>query len=170
MSRIKEIHRKLGIPENYGEDPYIPEQPEADTLVAVAGDILGRPQSLEPVTVKRWLALREAAMKDGFNLLVVSTFRSIDHQTSLIEAKLAKGQSIEKILLTNAAPGYSQHHTGKALDIAVTGCPPLVEQFETTEAFRWLTENAADFHFEMPYGRDNACGFIYEPWHWYMSG
>jgi len=138
--------------------------------VAIEGDILGRPQSLEPGAAKQWLALHEAAMKDGLELLVVSAYRSIDHQVSLFEAKLAKGQGMEQILLSNAAPGFSQHHTGKALDLAVKGCPPLVEQFETTEAFRWLTENAADFHFGMPYGRDNEYGFVYEPWHWYMSG
>ena len=170
MSQIKEIHLKLGIRRDYGQDPYIPKQPEADALVSVDGDIMGRPQSLEPGAAEQWLKMREAAMSEGFELLIVSAFRSFDYQASLVEAKLAKGQSIKDILLSNAAPGFSQHHTGKAVDIAVIGCPPLVEQFETTDAFQWLGENAADFQFVMPYGKNNACGFIYEPWHWYMSG
>ncbi len=170
MSQIKEIHFQLGIRQDYGRNPHIPAQPEAEQLVPVDGDILGRPQSLEPDTARQWVKMRDAAMTEGIQLLVVSAFRSFGYQASLLEAKLAKGQSIEEILLTNAAPGFSQHHTGKAIDIAVTGCPPLVEQFETTEAFRWLVENAADFQFAMPYGKNNAYGFIYEPWHWYMSG
>jgi len=170
MPRIKEIHFQLGISQDYGQNPHIPKQPEAENLVPVDGDILGRPQSLEPVAAEQWIKMRDAAMGEGIELLVVSAFRSFGYQARLLEAKLAKGQSIEDILLTNAAPGFSQHHTGKAIDIAVTGCPPLVEEFETTEGFRWLGENAADFQFVMPYGRNNACGFIYEPWHWYMSG
>ena len=66
----------------------------------------------------------------------------------------------------NAAPGYSQHHTGCAVDIATPGSRPLTEEFEESEAFAWLGNRAAEFGFSMTYPRDNPQGFIYEPWHW----
>ena len=47
-------------------------------------------------------------------LLIVSGFRSIEYQASLIRKKLNAGQSVSEILQVNAAPGFSEHHTGRA--------------------------------------------------------
>ncbi len=101
-------------------------------------------------------------------LLLVSAFRSVDYQRSIFDRKLAQGVPLDDILRVNAAPGYSEHHTGRAVDIATRGCPPLTEAFETTDAFEWLTRNAGRFGFEMSYPRDNPYGIAYEPWHWAM--
>ena len=73
---------------------------------------------------------------------------------------------VSDILSVNAAPGYSEHHTGRAIDIASPGSRPLTEEFEDSAAFRWLERNAAGYGFSMSYPRDNPGGFIYEPWHW----
>ena len=73
-------------------------------------------------------------------------------------------------MTVSAAPGYSEHHTGRAVDIATPGSRPLTEEFEDSAAFHWLNENAADFGFSMSYPRDNRYGFIYEPWHWAQHG
>ena len=109
-----------------------------------------------------------AAGADGVRLMLVSGFRSFDYQAELIRNKLAAGQSIQEILGVNAAPGFSQHHSGLAVDVATPGSRPLTEAFESTQAFEWLTENAESFGFQMSYPRDNADGFVYEPWHWSM--
>ena len=66
----------------------------------------------------------------------------------------------------NAAPGYSEHHTGRAVDLTTPGTPPLLEAFERTAAFAWLERHAARFGFVMTYPRNNPLGVIYEPWHW----
>jgi len=99
-------------------------------------------------------------------LEVVSAFRSIERQVEIIQAKLARNMSMEKILTLSAPPGYSEHHTGCAIDINTPGCIATEEEFERTEAFRWLQENATYFNFTLSYPRDNKLGFIYEPWHW----
>ena len=70
------------------------------------------------------------------------------------------------ILRVNAAPGYSEHHTGRAIDLGTIGCRALEEEFELTEAFAWLENNAAHFQFSLSYPRNNPSGVIYEPWHW----
>ena len=123
-------------------------------------------QQLTPDTAEAWCAVKAAAASDDVRLLLVSGFRSIARQAELVRSKLEQGQSLEAIPRVNAAPGYSQHHTGRAVDIATPGCPPLTEAFETTRAFAWLTAHAAEFGFAMPYGRDNRLGIGYEPWHW----
>jgi len=94
----------------------------------------------------------------------------IVYQASLIRRKLEAGQSVSEILNVNAAPGYSEHHTGRAIDIAVPDAEPLTEEFESSKAFAWLEKNAASFGFSMSYPRENRQGFVYEPWHWAKSG
>jgi len=62
-------------------------------------------------------ALQDAAKTEEFTLEPVSGFRSVERQAQLIRGKLARGQRLDDILRSNAAPGYSEHHTGRALDI-----------------------------------------------------
>jgi D-alanyl-D-alanine carboxypeptidase len=110
--------------------------------------------------------MKTAAAAENVELLIVSGFRSIEYQVELFLKKLAAGISIEDILDVNAAPGFSEHHTGRAVDIATRGARPLTEEFETTPAFAWLRLHAADFAFQLTYDRGNRHGFCYEPWHW----
>ena len=70
----------------------------------------------------------------------------------------------------SAAPGYSEHHTGRAIDITTPGTQPLEPAFETTPAFEWLTGSAHEFGFRMSYPRNNRHGIAYEPWHWAWTG
>ena len=160
---------QLGIPESYGSDPPRPTYTAATDLVDVGPNIVGAAQRLAPRAATAWQAMRARAQDDSVELLLVSGFRSLERQAQLIRHKLDRGMALTEILATNAAPGYSQHLTGCAVDLATTGCPPLVAAFEDTDAFRWLTRNARAFGFVMPYDRDNACGFAFEPWHWYYG-
>ena len=109
------------------------------------------------------------AAKDGIALHMVSAFRSVEYQVSLFKEKLSQGQHINDILRVNAAPGYSQHHSGRAIDIATDDDDPLCESFERTPAFRWLGEHANAYHFILSYPRNNKWGICYEPWHWFYS-
>jgi D-alanyl-D-alanine carboxypeptidase len=163
---LRELHAELGIPEDYGQDGTRPAFDEATDLVDVGPNLVGRVQSLTPATARQWAAMRAAAAEDGVVLLIVSGFRSFDYQARLIRKKINAGQSVSEILCVNAAPGFSEHHTGRAIDIASPGSRPLTEEFEHSEAFRWLGRNAARYGFSMSYPRDNPGGFIYEPWHW----
>ena len=163
---LREIHAELGIPADYGRNPGRPRFAEATELVDVGPNLVGRMQCLTPETARHWAAMVAAAAADGVILLIVSGFRSIDYQAGLIRKKIEAGQAISDILTVNAAPGHSEHHTGRAVDIATPGSRPLTEEFETSAAFRWLTGNAARFGFRMTYPRDNPGGFVYEPWHW----
>jgi D-alanyl-D-alanine carboxypeptidase len=163
---VAEIHRALGIPPDYGRSPFRPQFQEAEHLVEVGVDALGRLQMLAPDTAQAWTEMVEAARSDNVHILLVSGFRSIEYQCGLFERKLAAGLSIDAILAVNAAPGFSQHHTGRAVDVGAPECELLTEKFERTEAFRWLVSNAHIFRFSMAYPRNNQFGFIYEPWHW----
>jgi len=96
----------------------------------------------------------------------VSAFRSINRQTEIIQEKLSAGEVIESILTTCAPPGYSEHHTGRAVDISTPGCRSLEIEFDQTTAYTWLTQNASKFDYHLSYPLNNPWGYQYEPWHW----
>ena len=81
-------------------------------------------------------------------------------------AQLQRFLALEDILAVNAAPGFSEHHGGLALDIGTPGDPPAEDSFERTPAFAWLREQAGKHGFHLSYPRDNPHGIVYEPWHW----
>jgi len=165
----RKLHRELGIPADYGRDDCPPYYPEAGELVEVGPNLVGRMQSLTPLAAARWQQMVEAASGDGIRLLIVSGYRSFAYQAELIRRKIDAGQAIEDILTVNAAPGFSQHHTGAAVDIASPGSRPLTEEFDQSGAFEWLTANAGNFGYSMTYPRGNPWGFVYEPWHWALE-
>jgi len=160
---------ELGIPADYGADPPLRLYAEAEELVEVGPNIIGRMQRLAPATANAWHAMAKAAERDAVELVLVSGFRAIVYQADLIRNKLGMGQQIDAILKVNVAPGFSQHHTGNAIDIATPGFKPLVEEFEDSPAFAWLLDNAIQYGFTLSYPRDNPEGLTYEPWHWYRN-
>jgi zinc D-Ala-D-Ala carboxypeptidase len=169
IDRIHAIHQRLGIPENYEREYKLWMQSEATTLVSAGMDVFRREQFLVEDVVKRWQVMRKAAQRDFVEISLVSCFRSVDYQAELIQKKLGKGQNINDILKVSAAPGYSEHHTGRAIDVGTSGCDPLTEAFEETMAFQWLITHAERYGFTMSYPRGNRSGISYEPWHWMCS-
>lgn len=144
----------------------MPVVAEAVELVSVGPDHLGREAWLTPAAAVAWLAMREAAAVDGIELILVSSFRSVARQAELLAVKLAKGIPLEEALVVSAYPGFSEHHSGNAVDIGTSGARHLEEEFEFTPAFDWLVNRAGSFGFSMTYPRDNRFGIAYEPWHW----
>jgi D-alanyl-D-alanine carboxypeptidase len=138
--------------------------PESLEVAEVGAD--GREFSLRPDAAAAWRNMKAAAAADGVQVFLGSAFRSVERQTEIIQNKLAQGRSIDDILTSIAAPGYSEHHTGRAVDIVSVDVPEIEEAFEATTAFQWLTEHAWEFGFVMSYPKGNAAGYIYEPWHW----
>jgi D-alanyl-D-alanine carboxypeptidase len=139
---------------------------EANDLVTAETEQSGREFSLTPDTATAWHCMKDAAQQEGVELLMVSAFRSVQRQIDIIQEKLDNGASIEAVLEVCAPPGYSEHHTGRAIDITTPEEPELEISFENTQAFLWLTQNASIYGFSMSYPRDNQFGFQYEPWHW----
>ncbi|MNM85309.1 D-alanyl-D-alanine carboxypeptidase [compost metagenome] len=139
-------------------------------LVLAGFDRYRRPLWLTRPAARSWQRMRDAAAANGIAMDAISGYRSHDYQLGIFERKLARGLSVAEILNVNAAPGFSEHHGGNALDIGAPGEPPAEESFEHTEAFAWLQQHAGDYGFHMSYPRDNPHGIIYEPWHWCWVG
>ena len=160
--RIQQILQELGAP----PQPNAGLFHEATEMDSVGLEIQGREQRLTSQTAAAWNEMKAAAEKDGEILQLVSAFRSVDYQKGIIQRKLAARQSWEQILRVSALPGFSEHHTGRTIDVTTPGSRVLEEEFENTPAFRWLARRAGEFGFTMTYPRGNSFGVAYEPWHW----
>lgn len=156
----------LGVPRDYGRVRKLRLQREPARLVSIGADIHGRTQWLQPDAARALARMREAATRDRIELQIVSAFRSIEYQLGIVERKLARGLPMDEILRTSAAPGYSEHHTGRCVDFTTHGFAALEEEFECSPAFAWLAQHAAHFGFALSYPRGNHHGIAYEPWHW----
>jgi len=164
---LKALWTRLGIPADYARMRRMPVQRVARSLVSAgpAADD-GKPVRLTPRAAAAWKRMRAAAAADGVSLLPLSGYRSVARQTRIIRKKLRAGQTIADILRLVAAPGCSEHHTGRAIDIGSPENQELDEDFARTAEFRWLGKHAARFGFHLSYPRNNRHGIGYEPWHW----
>ena len=148
----------------------MPVQPVARSLVSVGRAVSdGQPVRLTPRAAAAWKRMRAAATADGVDLQPVSGYRSVARQARIIRRKLAAGQAITAILRVIAAPGCSEHHTGRAIDVGSAANHALEEDFGRTAEFRWLKKHAARFGFRLSYPRRNRQGIVYEPWHWFWQ-
>ncbi|WP_239121206.1 MULTISPECIES: M15 family metallopeptidase [Spirulina sp. CCY15215] len=151
-----------------GHLPY--QEAPVDELVAITAD---RRIRLRQSAAQKFILMADAARADGVILSSLSGYRTVAEQDSLFfEVKAQRQQNAAKRAEVSAPPGYSEHHTGYAIDIGDGKTPAtnLSVNFENTAAFRWLQENAARYSFELSFPRDNAQGISYEPWHWRFVG
>jgi D-alanyl-D-alanine carboxypeptidase len=163
---VRSVLASLQIPLDAIEARSLVLHTEPKNLVLAETAENGREHLLVPDAANAWRELREAARSDGVVIKIVSAFRSVERQAEIVRAKLARGLTIEDILCVSAPPGFSEHHSGRAIDVTTDNVRPLEVEFEDTPAFRWLSEHARRFGFFLSYPRQNPYGFAYEPWHW----
>ncbi len=141
-------------------------------------------KDLQPISSDRRLKLRKAAAQQframsasarasGVTLVPISGFRTVkDQQHLFFDVKAERGQTATKRAEVSAPPGYSEHHTGYAVDIGDGSAPAtnLSTKFDKTRAYKWLSANAARYSFELSFAKNNRQGVSYEPWHWRYVG
>mgnify|MGYP006356247849 FL=1 len=128
---------------------------------------------MRPAAARKFLEMQAAAKADGVNLTLLSAFRDVKTQNQLFfGVKEQRVQNATKRAEVSAPPGYSEHHTGYAVDLGDGQVPAtnLEIDFAQTPAFRWLQQNALKYSFEMSFPPGNIQGVSYEPWHWRFVG
>jgi len=109
------------------------------------------------------IELETAALEDSVHLEIESGFRSVKAQENIWCGLLDMGIVFENIIGGTAPPGYSEHHTGRAVDFY-----PSTPEFYSTDAYWWLKHNAPDYGWRQSYSVGE--GVKKEPWHWYYEG
>lgn len=107
--------------------------------------------------------------KENLHIRIISGYRSIKYQEDLYNSYL-KNNSQEKVDTYSARSGFSEHHTGLAID--VDNGKVDFNHFQITEEFKWLQANAYKYGFILryPYGKEKITGYTYEPWHYRYVG
>lgn len=121
-------------------------------------------QLMTPGTAYAFKRMRADAAQKSIYIDVPNAYRSFDKQKSLFERTVSE-VGIDSAETTVARPGFSEHNTGRALDII--GSSDTLEDFDQTPEYEWLSEHCADYGFIMRYskGTSDITGFEYEPWH-----
>jgi len=150
--------------------------------------------ALHHEAVEPFRALREAAAKDGLDLMPFSAFRDFNQQVEIWNRKfrgerplydrsgkvrehaaLTEAELVDAILVWSAVPGASRHHWGSEIDIYDRAAMPadyrvqlLPDEYAPGGVFerlaQWMNENLARFDFYRPYDEDRG-GVYPEPWH-----
>ena len=146
--------------------------------------LVGDEVKLQPSVYNAYLKMREAALKEGVSIQIVSGYRSFDRQKQIWNRKyvkfISKGMkpqnAIDEIIKYSTIPGTSRHHWGTDIDIidnnvAVKGGYLTEENYSDDGAYvklkKWMDLNSERFGFYIVY-TDNITrkGFKHEPWHY----
>lgn len=134
--------------------------------------------------IEDYNAMTEAGKEAGHDIIAVSTYRSVELQTTnynnSIQKYIDEGHTQEEaVKLTEdyiAIPGGSEHHTGLAIDVMDTEWlntgKGLIAEFDTQESQQWLVEHATEYGFVLrfPKGKEAETGIEYESWHFRYVG
>jgi D-alanyl-D-alanine carboxypeptidase len=108
-----------------------------------------------------------AAAKVGHPMMLSSGYRSYSYQVSVYGSEV-KAYGKAQADAESARPGYSEHQTGLASDVApANGQCDLRQCFGDTSTGKWLAANAYKYGFVIRYpkGGQAITGYEYEPWH-----
>ena len=134
---------------------------------AVAMTIAGEAALLNGTTAAAAEAMFAAAARDGVAMVLASGYRSYATQTATYNGYVAaRGQADADT--ASARPGYSEHQTGWAFDIADGGGVCSFQPcFADQPAAAWARTNGHRFGFVVryPWMFHHITGYFYEPWH-----
>lgn len=126
------------------------------------------PYEMEQYTAYDWLMMSYAAANEGIKLSISSAWRSNELQAALYKDRIAPdGKTLTASGRKNgraAPPGWSNHQSGRTLDIWVGLHYGEYEQGKTTPAFEWMKKNGKLFGFDWTEG--SRIKPWVEPWHW----
>lgn len=148
----------------YMGNDYIPENLEdLDTSYSRSGMKLVKSakDSLEKMI--------ESAKNDGYTIRVMSSYRSYNYQVNLYN-RYVNTDGKEAADTYSARPGFSEHQTGLCVDIDDSKIN--YTNFEKSESFKWMQENAHLYGFILRYPEDKTeiTGYTYESWHYRYVG
>lgn len=118
---------------------------------------------------EKYRSMWNAAKEEGLMLIVNSSYRDYETQDAVWK-DYAEAHGEEWADNKAARAGSSEHETGLALDIVTNNV--IMNEFENTEEFKWLQNNAYKYGFILRYpkGKENITGYEYESWHYRYVG
>lgn len=122
---------------------------------------LEKSQMVLPEVVDPFKQLVSDSSQLGLNIYNATCYRSYGFQNTLY-TNYIKRDGKEAAETYSARPGYSEHHTGLAIDVN-----SVSNAFAGTPESVWLNDNCHRYGFiiRYPKGKEDITGYQYEPWH-----
>ena len=146
----------------------LPDDYEAKLDLVTVKNCFGKEFQVERETYAHFTELQADLLKEGIQIELESTYRSVARQKELTEElRLSEGEDYVKNYV--AVPGYSEHHTGLALDVTIVKNGKTTDDYYgTTETpyqimHRYLANHG--FILRYPPGKTTITGYTYESWH-----
>lgn len=102
---------------------------------------------------------------------ITSAYRSYDYQQNVWDTTAeANGEDYARAYV--AVPGYSEHHTGLAVDIGIFYSDGSQGSFSESQNAVWMDEHSSEFGFVRRYAEDKVSitGISNEKWHFRYVG
>ena len=128
----------------------------------------GKPQQIHTSVWPYLEDLLAAAADDDITLKIISAYRSFGTQSSIKSSyAVTYGSGTANKFI--ADQGYSEHQLGTTVDFATPGVDATASDFDKTDAYSWLIDNAHRYGFILSYPVGNIY-YQFEPWHWRFVG
>ena len=148
----------------------LPGDWESKVHLVTTTDIDGDKIQVEEQAFDMYEQLRLELLNLGVDIELDSCYRSVAEQQDIWDRFTVKyGEDYVKTHV--AVPGYSEHHTGLALDICIIKDGVVIDDndmmMEENEIFEIIHSHLADYGFILRYmpGKEDITGYSYEPWH-----
>jgi D-alanyl-D-alanine carboxypeptidase len=148
---------------------YLPANYEAKEIVDVKNWYCYGENKLSNPAYQAFIGMFNAAKEDDITIIISSGYRTQAEQQETYDEYVDRyGQNKAETLA--ARPGYSEHELGLSLDVSAPGSTS--SNFDTSDAFRWLSENAYKYGFILRYpeNKEDITGYAYESWHYRYVG
>ena len=154
----------------------LPEGWEEALITTTITNSVGDEVEVEVRTYDAYLALKEDLEKnEGIYIELDSARRSVAAQQDIMDRFIEK-YGADYAAKTVATPGYSEHHTGLALDLyfrlrgedgQFTGVYYNEDMVKYPEIWEKIHARLAGYGFILRYpeGKEQITGYGYEPWH-----
>lgn len=151
------------------ENP-LPDQWEEQVELVTLTNSVGDEVQVEKTAYEAYEKLAAEMEKEGVHTELDSAFRSTAAQQEIVDDFTKKyGEDYVKKYV--AVPGYSEHHTGLALDLYLIVDGKTMYENEDlvkcTDEWEKIHAKLADYGFILRYleGKEDITGYNYEPWH-----
>lgn len=168
----KEANKKIDYLVLVNKYSKLPDNWEKNVELVSAKNAWNEDVKLEKQTYEKYKELEKALKEEGITIELDSIYRSVKEQQELWDRWTKDPEKgIDYARKYAAVPGYSEHHTGLAVDIVIRKDGKLIEEnedmIEEREIFEKIHKKLAYYGFILRYleGRDNITGYTYEPWH-----
>ena len=148
----------------------LPDDWEANVELVDAKNKYGDEYKVEKKAYEQFLEMQKELANEGIVIELDSVTRSVAEQQTLWDKWTVEyGEAYVKKYV--AVPGYSEHHTGLAIDICIEKDGKRIndndDMIAEKEIFAKIHTKLAKYGFILRYldGKDSITGYGYEPWH-----